>query len=213
MDVEKVLAGVSYFIRLSLLIAVGVSIWEGKWMTFFISVVVFLLTFLPAWIEDNYLISLPLEFEFVIIFFIYATLYLGEVQEFYFRFWWWDIFLHGISALVFGFIGFLIVYTLTSEQGVKVDLSPEFIFLFSFAFAIMIGAVWEIYEFAMDVGFGLNMQKSGLVDTMWDLIIDAVGALIASLSGYLYVKGGETHWFEDLVQKFAEKNPEMFGKG
>ena len=37
-------------------------------------------------------------------------------------------------------------------------------------FAITIGALWEVFEFGMDQLFGLNMQKSGLLDTMGDLI-------------------------------------------
>ena len=40
----------------------------------------------------------------------------------------------------------------------------------------------------MDSFFGLNMQKSGLTDTMWDLIITAVGACVASVPGYLYLR-------------------------
>lgn len=49
------------------------------------------------------------------------------------------------------------------------------------------------FEFTTDQVFGTNMQKpmfsdySGLTDTMWDLIIDTTGALIASISGYLYL--------------------------
>jgi len=39
----------------------------------------------------------------------------------------------------------------------------------------------------MDWYLGFNMQKSGLVDTMTDLLINAVGALIAAVIGYFYV--------------------------
>jgi len=46
-----------------------------------------------------------------------------------------------------------------------------------------IGALWEVFEFGMDQIFGMNMQKSGLVDTMGDLIVDAIGAGLAAMSG------------------------------
>jgi hypothetical protein len=50
---------------------------------------------------------------------------------------------------------------------------------------------WEIFEFSMDQIFGLNMQKpmlgdpSGLTDTMWDMIVNLIGAAIVSLSGWV----------------------------
>lgn len=50
-----------------------------------------------------------------------------------------------------------------------------------------VGAIWEVFEFLMDVSFGMNMQKSGLDDTMANLIINALGALVASLTGYVYL--------------------------
>ena len=48
--------------------------------------------------------------------------------------------------------------------------------LFSFCFAITMGTIWEIYEFGLDQVFGLYMQRSGIVDTMTDLMVDTVGA-------------------------------------
>ena len=71
--------------------------------------------------------------------------------------------------------------------------------LFSFSFAIAIGVVWEIFEFFMDISFGLNMQKSGLIDTMGDLIVDSLGALLASGIGYFYLRIKHTLVFKDVV--------------
>jgi len=56
----------------------------------------------------------------------------------------------------------------------------------------------------------LNMQKSGLVDTMWDLIVDSVGALFTSVSGFMYIKAGKTHILSRLLRRFMEKNPRLF---
>ncbi len=207
---EKILLGLSSFIKLSLIGACILSVIRQNWLTLFIAVAVFLLTFLPALLEHNYKVTLPVEFEFISTLFIYGTLYLGEVHSYYEKFWWWDSVLHGFSAIAFGIIGFLIVYVLDYEEDVAVQMNAGFVFLFSFAFAVMIGAVWEIFEFAMDSWFGLNMQKSGLVDTMWDLIVDSLGALLASFAGYLYLKKGEASWFGDLIESFVEKNPNLF---
>ncbi len=63
----------------------------------------------------------------------------------------------------------------------------------------------------MDQVFGLNMQKSGLVDTMWDLIVDVVGAGVISILGLGYIKTRETDSFlERMIEEFIRKNPHLF---
>ena len=140
--------------------------------------------------------------------FIYATLFLGNVQEYYARFWWWDFVMHTGSGIVLGLVGFLIIYALF--KGERVVASPIWIAIFAFSFAVALGAVWEIFEFTMDQLFGYGMQKSGLVDTMWDLIVDSVGALLASFVGWLYLKGKRALLFDRAIDAFIEKNPQLF---
>ena len=43
----------------------------------------------------------------------------------------------------------------------------------------------------LDQFFGMNMQKSGLGDTMWDLMVDCLGALTGSLAGFFYLEKRE----------------------
>ena len=92
-----------------------------------------------------------------------------------------------------------------------VHMKPRFVALFAFMFAMGMGAVWEIFEFGMDQLFGLNMQKSGLVDTMWDLIVDGAGALTISLLGWSYLRAvGSDSFLERWIDAFIETNPQMF---
>lgn len=210
---DRIQLWISYAIRISLVIAVIIAIVNQQWLNVFLITTIIFLTFFPAIIERNAHVYLPIEFQLTISCFVYAALYLGELQDFYFRFWWWDVMLHSISGLVFGFIGFLIVYILNYEKATKVRMGPRFIALFSFTFALSIGAIWEIFEFALDNVLGFQyMQKSGLVDTMWDLIIDAMGAFLISILGYLYVKKGGTVIFNRLIRKFIKENPKIFGE-
>ena len=192
------------FLRLTLLLAILFGIFEKNWLTVFYTCLIFLLTFLPNLFEKKYKIMLPIEFEVGIIFFIYASLFLGEVKGYYTTFWWWDLLLHASAGLGFGFIGFIIFYTAYKKQKIKVN--PSLAMLFSFFFALGIGSVWEIFEFAMDQIIGTNMQKSGLVDTMWDMIVNAVGALIVSLIGYGYLKKKKQFLFSKLINKFLKEN-------
>jgi uncharacterized membrane protein YjdF len=98
-------------------------------------------------------------------------------------------------------------------------MRPGFVAFFAFLFAVAIGALWEIFEFAMDALFGMNMQKpmlgdpSGLTDTMWDLIVDTLGALVISILGYRYVRIGKNESFlERWIQDFVKGNPSMFNR-
>lgn len=98
-----------------------------------------------------------------------------------------------------GFVGIFILF-----EGDRCAAPPIAIAFLSFCVAVSNGAVWEVFEFAMEQLFGLNMQKSGLIDTMWDLIVDCLGALIGALSGFVYLKSGEgalAGWIEGFVQQ------------
>lgn len=194
-------------LRLTLIIAIIASNIYNSWSNLFISSFTLILTFLPVWFEKKYKIIIPLDFEFAIIIFVYASLFLGETGNFYERFWWWDILLHGASAIAFGCIGFIILFILFKTN--KINAHPVWLVIFSFCFAVSIGAIWEIFEFSMDRAFGLNMQKSGLIDTMWDLIVDGSGAILASLAGYTYMKGNERSYLNGLISLFIKSNPDL----
>jgi len=153
---------------------------------------------------------MPRAFIAALVLFVFATLFLGEVLDFYNRFWWWDVALHGTSALGFGIIGFIAVFMMF--QGDRFAAPHGAVCFFAMCFAVFIGAVWEIFEFAMDLSFGLNMQKSGLPDTMGDLIVNVIGAAVAAAAGYLYLIGREHTFLAALIAEFVERNPRFFGR-
>lgn len=211
MDINnKIYLGIIRLIRASLVIAMAVAIFQKEWIILFASGATLLLTFITYFFSRKYEVQVPIELDIVAVVFIYAAIFLGEVHGFYASFWWWDVILHTGSALVFGLIGFTIMYVL--HEGKKFKASDAIIVLFSFCFAVAIGAVWEIFEFSMDQAFGFNMQKHGLVDTMWDLIVDVIGAAIASFIGFIYLKRGDVLFFGEPMRKFKERNPRFFKK-
>ena len=192
---------------MSLLVAIGLEIWLQSWQLLFITSLALILSYIPVLIERNYKINLPVEFEVIIIVFVYGAMFLGEGLNFYARFWWWDSLLHISSGVVLGFWGFLILYLLNQQQ--KLRAKPLTLAIFAFGFSLAGGAIWEIFEFSMDKIFGTNMQKNGLNDTMWDLIVDAAGGLAVSAFGYWYLKkpgGGPLHRF---VHNFLRDNPHL----
>lgn len=209
-NIDKTQSFVIIFLRITILIAMAGAIWNYRWALLFSSALILALTFLPNFFEKRYRINLPIEFEFVIILFIYASLFLGEMHGYYTRLWWWDIVLHISSGISLGFAGFLILYVLYYQD--KIRAKPIWIAIFAFCFGLAIGTVWEIIEFIVDQLFGWNMQKTGLVDTMWDLIIDALGAFLISLTGYYYIKGKKDPLFTRFLNKFSFENPKYFSR-
>ena len=129
--------------------------------------------------------------------FLYCAIFLGEIFSFYYRIPVWDSILHAMSAAMLSTLGFILVDWLNKDEHVKLSMNPLFVSLFAFSFALMIGTLWEIYEFSFDSILGLNMQKArledgtplignaALTDTMKDLIIDAIAALSVAVIGFV----------------------------
>ena len=208
---ERLQRWIAMLLQIAILAVLVGALWERQWLVGFTAAVVLVLTFLPALVERQFDVHLPVEFTLVTCVFLYAAFALGEVRRFYHRFWWWDLLLHSVSALVMGLTGFLLVYVFYRSR--RIQMAPIYVALVSFGFAVTIGVLWEIFEYLMDWSFGFNMQKSGLDDTMTDLIVDAAGGLIAALIGYRYVKGGDSLIADRIVRRFVAKNPRLFKLG
>jgi uncharacterized membrane protein YjdF len=204
-------------LRGSLLIGIGFAVWHAQWPIAFYTLLILVVTLLPTVLGQRFAVHIPSEFELLAVVFVYGALFLGELRGFYLKYWWWDLALHTLSGFLLGLLGLLLVYVLNEKREIKLHMTVGFVALFAFVFAVALGALWEIFEFAMDRLFGLNMQKpmwgdpSGLTDTMWDLIVDAVGALLVSLLGYIYLKkSGGGSFIERWIQRFIHKNPHLF---
>ncbi len=189
---------------------------EGQWINAFLIMTIMVITLSPAVLGRRFRVYIPLEFHLLAVIFVFAALFLGEIHSYYARFWWWDIALHTSSGLLMGILGFLLVYVLNESENIDIHMRPRFVALFAFLFAVTVGTLWEIFEFAMDRFVGTNMQKpmlgdpSGLTDTMWDMIVNALGALAISSLGGWYMKQQERSFIEVWIQKFIARNPRLF---
>lgn len=207
-SIDKVHLFVAVMIILSLVFAIIVSILNANGYVLFISIFALFLSLSPTLFEWKYKIDIPEELEIVIAIFVYASLFLGGVHGYYTKFWWWDSLLHASSGVALGFIGFIILFVL--YKGNKIVAKPFLLVMFSFCFSVAFGAIWEIFEFSMDFWLGTNLQMASLVDTMADLIVDSIGALFASVVGYIYLKGKKTHIMDNAIERFVKNNPELF---
>lgn len=176
----------------------------------FLIIITFALTYYPSILSKKFGVYLPKRLQLIITLFIFAAQILGEIGDFYEKISWWDTMLHTISGVILGLVGFLFVYLLNEKGNINVNLSPRFVILFAFCFALTMGVFWEFFEFGADRIFGYNMQKfrmpgeDGLVDTMCDLIVDTIGAIIACIGGHIYIKRKKDVLFNDYFDEWFE---------
>lgn len=172
----------------------------------FMSFIAMAVTFAFARLEKDLDVHLPKSLLVTIMLFVATALVIGDGFGQYEHFWWWDDVLHTLSGIITALTGYLLVYFFNARY--NMHISPLFVAVFAFTFAITMGALWEIVEFTMDVLFATDMQRwnlpanavligrdyqgSGLRDTMSDIIVACVGALISSAIAYFSYKNKKT---------------------
>jgi len=204
---------ISLSLKLFLAIGVVMELLQGNWLNAAATTGIIVVAFIPMLVGYRFHVRIPAEFEVLAVLFVYASLFLGEVQGYYLKYWWWDIILHMGSGLILGIFGFLLVYVINEHEDLELHMKPSFVALFAFMFSIGIGTIWEIFEFTLDQALGMTTQGNSLVDTMSDLIIDGIGALVISVLGYSYLrKPREESFLERWIQHFIALNKWYFSR-
>lgn len=208
---------------------------KGDYYNVFLCGLTLVLFMIPTFVEHRLHIDVPNTLEIIILLFIFSAEILGEIQEYYLMFPFWDTMLHTMNGFLMAAIGIAMVDILNRSRKFKVRLSPAFVALVAFCFSMTVGVVWEFFEYGMDLFFHTDMQKDtwintiysvslnpegrnvaqqvivdsvvvngeawpgyldiGLHDTMKDLFVNFVGAVIFSVIGALYIMGREKGWF------------------
>lgn len=212
----RVHRGVLVLLQLIMAVELFVAFYEEHWETVFLVMAIMAVVLAPTLLGRQLGVDIPSEFQVLVVLFTFAALFLGEIRSYYERIWWWDIALHASSGLLLGILGFLLVYVMNENERVDLDMRPRFVAFFAFVFAVAVGALWEVFEFTMDQIVGTTMQKpmfadlSGLTDTMWDLIVNAVGALGISAFAWWYMNDPGRSFIEVWIRRFIDRNPRLF---
>ena len=136
--------------------------------------------------------------------FVVATLMLGEIRLFY-AWWWWDVVVHTVAGLGFGAFGALVARGLGLAEWKRVAIV-------AFLFGTACGALWEIFEYLIDVTFGIDTQTS-LPDTMHDLACNTLGSLGGAWLGGAWAWGRDTGPVGACLDDFVAANPRLLGAG
>ena len=134
---------------------------------------------LPLLIERLWKVRLPTFIQVSYVGFLFLSMFSGEVLGMYSRFYPWDDIMHFISGL---FVGMGAVLWLTSVvDRTKLAVSSWLLAVCVFCLGATIAVVWEVVEFTSDRLFGTFTQRNDLFDTMTDLMLGTVSALIVAI--------------------------------
>ncbi len=99
----------------------------------------------------------------------------GYVFNLYEQFWWFDDVLHGYTIFAITLLLGLLAYGVVL---IGHDNHPLLLVLMIASIGLAIGGLWEVAEWAYDQTTAAN-SILGKTDTIIDLIMDSVGALVA----------------------------------
>jgi len=187
------------FIRFVLALTFVFAFFNGRNLIFIVAFFGLFVTFIPILLKVLFGKTFPASLEIITFLFIFGLLIFGGVRGLYAEFWWWGVLFNFGAAIAMGFVGLTIFHILNRTGYVK--SSPVVFLFFTFCFAFTLGALWELFEFIIDNLFGFGLQL-GLVDTMKDMTIDLIGALIVSFSGYLRLRSGKDDFFSTSLFNF-----------
>ncbi len=183
-----------YFILRLLVILVAIDQLRNRnFENLFLCILTLVLFLVPSFIEKRIHIDIPDALEVIILLFIFSAEILGEIQEYYILFPYWDTVLHTINGFLAAAIGFSLIDILNKHDKFAISLSPVFVALVAFCFSMTIGVLWEFFEFGIDQLLGYDMQKDTFVKTINTVLLNPEGANVpVHLNIQSIVVNGET---------------------
>ena len=152
------------------------QILNKDWQNVMLCIYTLFLFTIPSFVEKNWHIDIPNTLEVIILIFIFAAEILGEIRAFYVSVPGWDTALHTITGFLSAAVGFSLVDIINRNEYTKLYLSPIYVAIAAFCFSMTIGVLWEFFEFAADMLFGLDMQKDTIVNSIHTVMLDTTAS-------------------------------------
>lgn len=140
-----------------------ISIFNGDYLTAFQCLTALAVFALKDLIYHRFDIEFPRGFEIAIIIFVFASVFFGEMNDYFAKVPFWDKALHTTSGFLIAAIGFSLIDLLNKNKRTLVHLSPFFEATFAFCFSMTMLVLWEFFEFGVDYFFLEDMQADYFV--------------------------------------------------
>lgn len=173
-------------LRLLVIIVMVLQLLNKNYESVFLCILTLLLMVIPSIIQVTLRIELPTLLEITILVFIFAAEILGEIQEFYLVFPFWDTMLHTLNGFLAAAIGLSLVELLNKSENLTFRLSPFFTVVVGFCFSMTVGVLWEFFEFGMDMLFHLDMQKDTVIHSIVSVMLNPSGENVPVKIGPVY---------------------------
>ncbi len=153
----------------------------GDYFASFLYVIAFLVSLLPLMINAIYNVRLhwifELSFSFALLWHMIG--FFGAYDSIPL----WDDASHVFGGAILALVSFAWLYSMNVSK--RISLTVPMTGFISVTWSATAGVVWEILEFTWDSAHGLinvyGMSQSGLIDTMSDLSIDIIAAILMVL--------------------------------
>lgn len=195
----KIQASLSTIVKIMLIISVFYATYFHLWHLLFANVLLLILLFLPFLLKKRYELRIPSEFELVILFFTVISFFLGNIRGFI---------IQAFFGIALGFIGFAIMLLLFHNSKIKTNYF--LIIVFSFSVSVAIGVSVELAKYYLKMFLDYSNLNSDHTYTMTNLTLVAIGSLLSSIIGYIYMKGYRTKLMKEMVLKLKKTNPNFF---
>ena len=162
-------------IRILVILCMILEILKHNWDNVFLCALTLILFMIPYLIDKKLKIDLPNALDIIILLFIFSAEILGEIQNFYGIFPYWDTILHTINGFLCAAIGFSLIDILNRHEKFHITLSPFFVALVAFCFSMTVGILWEFFEYGADTLFQYDMQKDTVVQTVSSVSLNPEG--------------------------------------
>ena len=138
--------------------------------------------YLPKIIRKLFKIDISSINEFIFIIFVFLAHFLGSILNFYNHIYFYDKFVHFLSGMV---VAMITIEFLVKNK--KYDKNYLFNFLFILGISFLVAGCWEYFEYISDLIFkkdAQNVLKTGINDTMQDMLVATLGTILLLLFNY-----------------------------
>lgn len=164
--------------------------------------------FAPMLLNRLFRLKTVYQLSFALNFYSFLAFTGGMALALYHTLPYYDKAVHTISGFFFALIGLIIYYYLKPQKIIdKKEFALASVFAVSFSMAI--AGFWEIYEYVLDLLTAVdsqNVASTGIHDTMQDIIVCLIGALLFLLPAFRYYKKNKTGLFMGILEQFFLSN-------
>ena len=194
---------VFYVLRVLVLVSLVRQIMLRNYEGAFFCILTIGLLYVPSWLQVKLHIELPPALEITILCFIFAAEILGEVNAFYVNVPHWDTMLHTLNGFLAAAVGFSMTigvlwefFEFGMDYFFHTDMQKDTIIhnLYTVALdttrtnkVVAIKGIQDVLINGQSLGLG-GYLDIGLIDTMKDLFVNFIGAVVFSVTGFFYAK-------------------------